>query len=64
MSTFKSKLSSLPLSEIARIAKCYAVAKRFDRQFFRDIENEIYERLHTQGQMMTVEDADKLLWAY
>lgn len=63
MRLFRWRMGELTLGQIATIVQTYAQSRRFDQSFFREVENEVYERVQ-DGQLLSVPDAEKILRAY
>lgn len=42
----------------------YAYANRFNQEFFRLMENEIYERLDNPQEVVSFKDVESIVWAY
>ncbi|CAD8061272.1 unnamed protein product [Paramecium sonneborni] len=61
---FSKKYEKLSFTQIAIILEQYAYVKRFDQEFFRIMENEIYDRLSDKNEIIKYQDVEKILWAY
>ncbi|CAD8139202.1 unnamed protein product [Paramecium octaurelia] len=61
---FSKKYEKLTFSQIAIVLEQYAYVKRFDQDFFRIMENEIYDRLSDKNEIIKYQDVEKILWAY
>ena len=61
---FLKRLDKLTFKELAIIIEQYAFANRFDQHFFREIENEIFDRIDLKSEIIHYKDVEKILWAY